>query len=103
MCDAVVPDGAPVDVVGNSPLNVTWTCIVLAAASSTTVAKPVPGEPLAGTSFAPIRLAVSVIGTATAGSAASIMAAATVARSDKYLIEAPFCRLRGLTARLAVE
>ena len=90
MCEAVVPDGAPVAVVGTNPLNVTSTCIVWANASSTTLAKPIPGDPVEGNSFAPIRLAVSVIGTAEAGDAASIMAAAAVARSDKYLIEGPF-------------
>jgi hypothetical protein len=44
MCEAVVPDV--------KPLNVTSTCSVLAAGSSTTVAKPVPGEPVGGTSSA---------------------------------------------------
>jgi len=44
MCEAVVPDGNPVDVVGSNPLNDSVTCIVLAVVSSTTVAFPVPGN-----------------------------------------------------------
>jgi hypothetical protein len=44
MCEAVVTEV--------KPLNVTLTCIVWAVGSNTTVAKPVAGEPVGGTSFA---------------------------------------------------
>src|ERR1700722_5993882 len=52
MCDAVV--------VPSRPLNVTLTCSVLPEVSKTTVAKPVPGEALTGTSSPPERTAESV-------------------------------------------
>jgi hypothetical protein len=44
------------------PLNVTWTLSVLAAGSNITVADPVAGDPVGGTSFACVRLAVNVVG-----------------------------------------
>jgi hypothetical protein len=50
MCEAVVPDGDPVDVNGTNPLNVTLTSIVRAVVSSITVAFPVPEEPVGGDS-----------------------------------------------------
>ena len=57
--------------------NVTFTCSVLAVGSRNTVANPAPGVLTAGTSFAPERLVVNVIGIAYAAGAGSIMAAAT--------------------------
>ena len=49
------------------PLKVALICIVWAVGSSTTVARPVPGEATGGTSFAPARLPTKVIGSASAG------------------------------------
>jgi hypothetical protein len=48
------------------PLNVTLIWSVCAAASNITVARPVPGEGTTGTSLAPERVAVNVIGIALA-------------------------------------
>jgi hypothetical protein len=61
MCEAVVPDGAPVEVVDSNPLKVTLTSIVLRVVFRVTVACPVPGEPVGGTSFASVRLVVKTI------------------------------------------
>jgi hypothetical protein len=58
------------------PLNVALICIVWAVGSSTTAAKPVPGEATGGTSFAPARLPTKVIGIAWAADAGSISAVA---------------------------
>jgi len=44
------------------PLNVTWTRSVLAVGSSVTVADPVAGDPVGGTSSACVRVAVKVSG-----------------------------------------
>src|SRR2546423_7482057 len=59
------------------PLNVTLIWIVWAVGSSTTVARPVPGETTAGTSFAPLRLPTKVSGTAWAADIDIVCADAT--------------------------
>jgi hypothetical protein len=53
MCDAVVP--------ASKPLNSTLTAKVWAVVSNTTVACPVPGDPVDGDSFAPVRSATNVV------------------------------------------
>ena len=58
MCDAVVPDGRPAVVVGNSPEKVTCTLIVLSTSSMVTNAVPVPGEAFGGDSLRPLMFAV---------------------------------------------
>ena len=91
MCDAVVPL--------ESPLNVTLTCIVLSIVSITTVAEPVPDEPLGGTSSEPVRLATNVIESASATDADSIkkvaMAIAAI-RSVRFIVYLPSKRLGNL-------
>src|SRR5260370_3538267 len=66
---AFVPSGAQqwmcaALVIDVKPLNVAFTCSVWAVESSTTVARPVPGEGTGGTSFAPVRLPTKGIGIA---------------------------------------
>lgn len=58
MCEAVVPEVRPP--------NVSFTCSVLAVGSRNTIAKPAPGVLTTGTSFAPERTVVKVIGLALA-------------------------------------
>ena len=63
MCDAVVTP--------SNPWKDTSTCIAWRAGSSTIVAKPVPGDPVGGTSLEPMRLATKVIGVARVAEAGS--------------------------------
>jgi hypothetical protein len=70
------------------PLNVALICIVWAVGSSTTVARPVPGDTTGGTSFAPERLPANVIGIALAAGACSIRAPIKTNAGEKYLISA---------------
>jgi len=65
------------------PLNVAAICIVLAVGSNTIVARPVPGEPVGGVSFAPERSAVKVIGIAWAAGAGSIRGAAIMTNAGR--------------------
>jgi hypothetical protein len=78
MCAAV-----SVDV---KPLNVTLTCSVWAVGSRNIVARPVPGEALEGTSFAPERLPTKVIIIAWAAGAGSISNAIRASGSERDLI-----------------
>src|SRR6266576_5007547 len=83
MCEAVVPDCDPVDVNGTNPLNVTSTSIVWAVVSSITVACPVPGEPVGGTSSAPVRLAEKVIMSAWLADTGRISTDGNASRQDR--------------------
>src|SRR5437870_6369643 len=75
---------APVILGEVRPLNVALICSVWAVGSSTIVARPVPGEGTGvGSSLAPERLAVKVIGIALAAGAGSIRAAAKASRQDR--------------------
>jgi hypothetical protein len=78
MCEAVVGEVRPP--------NVTFTCSVLAVGSRNTVANPAPGVVTAGTSFAPERLVVNVIGIAWAAGADSVSVAIIINAGDKYRI-----------------
>src|ERR1700694_5030521 len=64
------------------PLNVALTVSVWAVGSSTIVASPVPGEAVAGFSFAPERFAVKVIGFAWAAGAGRIIPAANASKQE---------------------
>src|SRR5205823_7589327 len=68
------------------PLNVALTCSVCAVGSRITVASPVPGDTTAGTSFAPLRFAVKVIGIALAVDSCSIKPATEPNAQGKYFI-----------------
>jgi hypothetical protein len=70
------------------PLNVALIWIVSAVGSSTIVARPVPGEAMGGTSFAPERLPTNVIGIALAAGACSIRAPIKTNAGETYLISA---------------
>src|SRR5260221_168599 len=84
MCEAVVPDGVVVPGMnGSNPLKVTLTSIVLRVVFRVTVACPVPGEPVAGTSFAPVRLAVKTIVSAKLAGTGRISAAAIGSKQDR--------------------
>src|SRR5580704_8295391 len=64
------------------PLNVAVTCSVWAVGSRTIVARPVPGEGVAGFSFAPERFAVKVIGFAWVAGAGRITPAANASKQE---------------------
>src|SRR6266404_2044386 len=68
------------------PLNVALTCNVWAVGSRITVASPVPGDTTGGTSFAPLRFAVKMIGIALAVDSCSINPATEPNAQDKYFI-----------------
>src|SRR5262245_15591857 len=91
---------APVIVGEVRPLNVALICICWAVGSSTTVATPVPGDGTGlGSSLAPERLAVKVIGVALAVAIGNANAVAITAKdgkhrilaSGKFLLPAPRC------------
>jgi hypothetical protein len=75
MCDAVVPDPRPE--------NEAETNIVFAVVSMTTVAKPVPPEPVGGTSAEPVSGAWYVI---TLPNAAGVSKIAKVSAARRVLI-----------------
>src|SRR6266853_2895335 len=80
ICDAIVGDVKPLK---STVTDIEWTS---GSVSSTTVAKPVPGEPVGGTSFAPMRLATNVIGVAETEDADSSTAAARTNADDSDFI-----------------
>jgi len=72
------------------PKNAAFICIVCAVGSSTTTARPAPGEATGGTSFAPARSPTKVIGIASAtgtGSVSAVAMARAVRRSVGRSIE----------------
>ena len=79
MCDAVVmPD---------NPLKVTLTANVLVTGSIITNAKPVPGDPVGGTSVDPARTASKYIGAAEAiGTIPTVKIAASAVVPSRFFI-----------------
>src|SRR5215472_1287329 len=102
MCEAVVPGIDPTGAVSTNPLNVTSTLIVWAVVSSITVACPVPGEPVGGTSSAPVRLVDKVIMSAWLADTGRISTDANASRqgrielfgSDSFMFASP-CKKNG--------
>src|SRR4051812_23913191 len=83
MCEAVVPGCCPTGARLTNPLNVMKTSIICWVVSSVIVACPVPGEPVAGTSSAPVRLPDKVKVSALLAEAGSISTAANATNRDR--------------------